>query len=181
MSTDSSKQSVGSEIYSGAASFGVAWALIGAIFATIISIILFGVGIYFLTRKIDRDSYSATVLYINGPGGPPCQKTQDNPVQYSCTVTIKYDGYPSPIDINYTGNQVYYVGQKITIYVKKGNPTDITLDKPTPKWFGWFMIAGAICLLLISWFWYWASRKWKFIAAAEGVGGAVNIISGGRW
>lgn len=177
----SSSASTGSEIYSGAASFGIAWALIGAIFATIFGVILFAVGIYFVVHKSDRTAFPATVLYINGPGGPVCQKTQDNPIQYSCTITIKYSGWANPIDINYTGSQVYYVGEKITVYAKKGNPSDVTLNKPIPNWVGWLMMAGALLMIGISWFWYWASRKWKFVAAAEGVGGALNIISGGRW
>jgi hypothetical protein len=182
MSTSSSdKPGLGSEIYSGAASFGTVWALIGAIFATVIGTIAIGFGIYLLVRKDNRNAFPATVLYINGPGGPPCQKTQDKPVQYSCKVTIKYSGWADPIDINYTGSEIYYVGEQITIYVKKGDPTDVTLSKSIPNWVGWVCIAGAILVIAFSWFWYWAARRWKFVAAAEGVGGALNIVSGGRW
>jgi len=180
MSTKSTESSLGSEIYSGAASFGTVWSLIGAIFATVIGTIMIASGIYLLLRKDDRNSFPATVLYVNGPNGPPCQKTQDNPVQYSCTITIKYSGWSSPIDINYNGNQLYYVGEKVTIYVKKGNPTDVTLSQGVPKWGGFVLIGIAIFIIAGSWFWYWAARKWKFVAAAEGVGGVLNVVSGGR-
>jgi hypothetical protein len=177
----SDKSSLGSEIYSGAASFGTIWSLIGAIFATVIGTIMIALGIYLLVRKHNRDSFPATVLYVNGPGGPPCQKTQDNPVQYSCKITVKYSGWPNPIDINYTGEQVYYVGEQVTIYVKKGSPSDATLSKGVPNWTGWLLIGSAIFIIGGSWFWYWAARKWKFVAAAEGVGGVLGVVSGGRW
>ena len=174
------KPSLGNEIYSGAASFGTIWALLGAISSTVIGIIMIVVGIYLLVHKNDRDSFPATILYINGPGGHPCQKVQDNPIQYACTITVKYSGSPTPVDINYIGGQVYYIGEQVTIYVKKGNPRDVTFSKGIPNWIGWILIAVAIFIMAASWFWYWASRKWKFVAAAEGVGGIIGIASGGR-
>ena len=177
----STTPSVGSEIYSGAASFGTVWALIGAVFATIIGTAMIGFGIYILIHKSTREAFPATVMYINGPNGPPCQKTQDNPVQYSCTVTVKYSNWPKPIDINYTGNELYYVGEQITIYAKKGDPNDVTLSKGTPPSTGWMLIILAVIIIIGSWFWYWAARRWKFVAAAQGVGGVLNIVSGGRW
>lgn len=181
MSTSSTeKPGVGEEIYSGAASFGVFWALLGAVMATIVGIILIIAGIYILASKSDRNSASATVVAINGQTNGSCQKTQDNPVQYQCTVSVKYDGWKDPIDINYSGNNSYYVGEKLTIYVKKNDPSDATLNPPVPKWFGIIAIVVGLIIPAVAWFWYWASRRWKFIAAAEGASGAFKIISGGR-
>lgn len=85
-----------------------------------------------------------------------------------------------PINIDYSGDKIYYAGEQITIYVKKGSPTDISLTKDVPNWTGWLLIGLALLIILGSWFWYWASRKWKFVAAAEGVGGVLGIVSGGR-
>jgi hypothetical protein len=172
--------SLGKELYSGASSFGRVWALFGAITATFVGIILIGIGIFIMTRKSDRKAYSATVVYVNGPNGPPCQKTQDNPVQYTCTITIKYSGYSSPINIDYMGSKMYYVGETITVYVKNGNPSDVSLSGNVPKWLGLVFIIPALLMIVGSWFWYWASRKWKFVAAAEGGSAALDILSGGR-
>lgn len=181
MSTSTDKPGLGDEIYSGAASFGVFWALLGAIMATIIGTLLIGFGIYLMVHKTNRKTVSAKVVYINGIPDGTCQKTQDNPPQYNCAVTVKYDGWKDPIQISYTGPDSYYVGETIDIYVDNNNPGDATLDKPVPKWMGLIIIAVALIMIGGAWFWYWASRRWKFIAAAEGASGAISLISGGRW
>jgi len=177
----SEKTNLGDEIYSGAASFGIAWALIGAIFATIIGIGMIVGGIYILIHKDKLIDIQATITQINGGSGP-CSKITDNPIQYSCSITLeyKYNGITYTGVQNYTGNANYYIGEVITIRINPNNPNDISLNNPIPKWIGWILIVFALLIIIGSWFWYWASRKWKFVAAAEGVGGALNIISGGR-
>ena len=174
---------IGEDIYSGAASFGLVWALIGAIIATIIGIIMIGFGIYIL-RLPTQTSVKGTILSINGnPTGICPSTTQGNNTTYNCYILVQYNfqGKDYTKQLRYSGSTGYSIGSTINVCFKSpNNPDDVTLDCNPSKSLGWVLIGIAIATILGGWFWYWASRKWKFIAAAEGVSGAFDLISGGR-
>lgn len=181
-SSSSTNSNLGEELYSDTASFGRFWALLGAIMGTLTFIALTIVGIYILTKKDDRIPINVSIKSINGSTNT-CPKTSDNPITYACTITLNpytYNNinYPSK-DVSYSGSALYYVGQNITAYLDKNDPSIISLDKNPPKWLGWVLIGIGLVAVISGWFWYWASRKWKFLAAAQGVGGAIDIVSGG--
>lgn len=161
---------VGSDLYTGAASFGRTMTFIIAVLSTIIAIILIIAGGIIYTRKNTRTAYSANVMYTNGPNGI-CPKDAD------CILTVKYSGSPNPVDINYKGtDHVYYAGEAVTIYVDNTNPLDATLNKPLSKKAGLFIIVAAIFLAGMGWFWYEMSKKYKFLAAAEGGSEALRMF-----
>ena len=161
---------VGSDLYTGAASFGRTMTFITAVVSTIVAIILIIAGVIIYTRKNTRTAYPASVLYTNGPNGI-C------PQNASCILTVKYSGSPDPVDINYTNTgHVYYDGEMITIYVDNTNPLDATLNKPLSKKAGLFIIVAAIFLAGMGWFWYEMSKKYKFLAAAEGGSEALRMF-----
>lgn len=176
---------VGKDIYDSTASFGRIWALMGAIFATIIGLGMIALGIYLVVRKPDRDMVHGRITKINGLDTGRCQTVQNtqNSSTFSCTITVQYvyDGQTYVADVNYNGSTFYAVNQVIPVYVLKVNPTSITISEPIPKWFGGVFIGVGAFLALLSWFWYWAAKKWKVVAAAEGAGGLLGIVSKGRW
>jgi len=177
----SEKPSLGEEIYSDASSFGKIWSLIGAVIGTIIGLGLFIFGlVFFFRKKTNRDEVLASVSSINGGGTERCEKISDNPVNYSCLLTFNYNykGNAYNLDYNYNGANIYYKGQKTNIYVNVNHPTDILLGKEAPSWTGLIFAIVGIIIIAGGWFWYWMSRRYKFLAAAQGVGGAYNIISG---
>jgi hypothetical protein len=164
-----SDSSLGEEIYSGAASFGRLWTLLGAVFGTVVGIILVIVGIYIMTHKDKREEVSAVINVV---------KCNDK----DCVVNVSYNykGQQESVDINYTGTRVFYPNQKITVYVNPDEPKDALLEKPAPKWMGWIFIGAAVFIVLMSWLWFWFARKYKFVGAMAGVGGALNVMTGGR-
>ena len=172
---------VGDSIYSGAASFGVIWAFLGAIFGTLFGIAAIAGGIYILAHKnVNKISVQAKILRVNGDVNGKCEKS--NETNYSCTITIQYtyDNKQYTKDVDYNGPRSYYASQTITVLVDPDNPNDVDVNEPLPKWVGIVTILFGIAIIAGGWFWYWASRKWKFVAAAEGVGGVLGIATGGR-
>lgn len=186
MSTNSSSSTsgLGEEIYSGAASFGKFWALLGAIMGTITFILLTIVGIYILTKKDYRIPINVSIKMINGSTTGSCPKSSEDPPTYACTIRLNdyvYNGITyKNVDASYTGSDLYYVGQNITGYINKDAPSNVSLNKDPPKWLGWILIVIGIVAIVSGWFWYWATTKWKFLAASQGVGGALDIATGGR-
>jgi len=175
MSSNSS--SIASEIYSGTAEFGKIWALISAVIATIISIIMIIIGIYILTLKSKDTKVSATIIKINNSTTNVCDEKD-----FNCTITISYiyNNRQQTRNINKPKqNQVYKVGDSIDVYIDDKSSVATQKDVP-PKMMGFVLLITSVIILVSSWFWYWASKKYKPVAAAEGIGGILNIATGGR-
>lgn len=175
-------EGLGSEIYSGAASFGQVWALIGAIFATIICLVCLFAGGWMIIRK-PWEKTSGIITSINGSTTGTCDSTTEpnqSPL-YSCNVSLSYsfNGVNYTSNIYYSGSTKHYVGEQVVVYVKSdSDPTNVSLDQDPPKSVGVIVIVMGLLAAALGWFWYWASRKYKFVAAAEGVAGAASLIRG---
>jgi hypothetical protein len=180
----SSNKSILDEVYTGGATFGVFWAKVGAVIATVVGLIMLGVGIYLSVRKIDRETKTAKVIKINGLNTPdsicPIFTNVQNRITYQCTVTIKIDGRDDTIDLIYNGPLQLRPNYAINVYVKNDNPNDVTFDAPIPNYVGYILIGLAIFIPLVAWFWVYLTNRFKFIAFASGASGAYDLISGGR-
>ena len=160
MSSDSADgDNVGNKIYSGAASFGVVWSFIGAIICSIFAVLMIIAGIYMLFVKMEK--IEAKVADVNGN---------------KITVDFNYKGSTYQKTIN-SNKKSYTVGDNIDVCI---NEKDKNLDNVTtdcnPKITGVALIIGAIIIGGFGWFWYWAARRWKFLAAAQGVSGVVRLL-----
>lgn len=164
------KKSLGEDIYSGAASFGRAWAFIGAIIGTIIGIGLFIGGIYLATRKVSIETVQAIITSVN------CRPIQNN--NQMCNIGIEYTfkNEKKNTNIDYNGNRMFSVNQKIDVYINLDKPSEITIDSPASKTAGIIMIIVGIIIIGLAWLWYWLTKRYKFLGAAQGVGGAIDII-----
>lgn len=177
-----SKPSLGEEIYSGTASFGRFWALFGAITGTIVGIILIIIGIFILAHKDTLVKVQGIITTINGDNtkSASCPMGLNNMFSCSVTVSYTYNGQSYNQQTIYTDSESIYVGKQITVRIDPANPSVPNLSQDVPKWLGGLLIGIAILMIASGWFWYWASRKWKMVAAAEGAGGLLNIATGGR-
>jgi hypothetical protein len=150
---------VGNKIYSGAASFGLAWSFIGAIICTIFAVLMIFVGIYMLSVKMEKIPAKVTDV-----------------TDKEITVNFSYNDkqYQRTISSN---KKSYTVGENIDICI---NEKDENVDNATvecnPKKTAGLLFLGAIVLGGFGWFWYWVVRRWKFLAAAQGVSGAVRLL-----
>jgi len=189
MTSTASGGGLGQEIYTGAADFGVAWALIGAITGTIIGIIMIIGGIYVLMHRNDYTPVQGKVTLINGSATGQCQSSlihasngssSNDTTVFNCLVTVQfsYKGEDRKADISYSGNKGFYVGQVTTVYVRTNDPEDVSLNGSIPGWVSAITISFGLVIAIGGWFWYWASKRWKFVAAAEGASGAWHIIRG---
>jgi hypothetical protein len=166
--------SIGATIYEDAASIGRFRAWIGLAIAGFIGLILFGYGV---KKLYSGNKYTASVKgESNGGCGPeptssPTSKTSPTSPIYNC---------PFMYSVN---NQVYYktfqsstpysAHQIETVYYDPSNPSDSSL---TGDISGWYFIIGAVVIVAIAYFVLWLSQRYKFFAAAEGVGMAGNVV-----
>lgn len=173
------KQPLGQDLYSGAASFGRFEAGIGAVIATLIAIVAIIVGIALITAK---NIYSGkTTATIVKAVCTPYTDTKAKQEMYICNLNIKYKinntEYTNSIstndDIDYT--------HKRTIDIEwdkaKNDPYDIkVVPALSQRAIGWIVIAVGVFILAAAWLTVYITRRFKFAAAAEGVGGAYGII-----
>lgn len=156
------KSSVGEDIYSGLSKVGSIFALISAIFITLISILLIVVGISIIKssyNNVKRTPRKATILKME------------------INIVIQYeDGTQKVVQYPERGT-TYSVGQIVTVYVSDKDPDDITFAKPLSVLLGVGLIIGCIIVSAISWIWYWATTKYKFIGAVQGTVGIVDIVT----
>jgi len=166
----SSNKSLAEEIYAETAAFGKIWALISVIMGTIIGVALLIIGIYILTLKSEVTKVSATITKINNSTTNICQ-------DFNCTITVTYtyNDIEETKDVNNLTKKVYRVGDNIDIYID--NKGSISMENSEiPKTLGVVLIIISIVILPTSWFWYYASKKYKTVAATQGVSGILSII-----
>ena len=171
---------LGDDIYEGTASFGVFYALISAVIGTLVGVVMLGIGIWMVSRKKRTESITkGKITQIDRSSTGQCEKIGGSN-NYSCEIQVSFDysGKSYEKFAQYTGNIMYKIGQVIDVYVIDGNPDNIDLQKSEPKWIGWVLIGLGVFFAVAGWFWYWASRRWKIVAAAEGAGGIVGIVTG---
>jgi hypothetical protein len=156
------KNTVGEDIYSGLSQFGSIYALITAIFITLISIffIVAGIGIIKSSyNDVKRTPRKAKIIKME------------------MNIVIQYEDGTQKVVLQYPETGTYSVGQIVTVYVSDKDPDDITLVKPLSAWVGVGLIIGCIIVSAISWIWYWATTKSKFIGAVQGTVGIVDIVT----
>jgi hypothetical protein len=160
---------LGDQIYSGAASFGLIKSLITAIIGTIISVIMIIIGINLMLTKINTTSVEGTILNVR------CIPGENNSQNCNINVSYEYNGKQNK-NIQYIGNVVYTENQKVTIYINKDNDSEIYLQNPSPKTLGVTLLIIGLLILGGVWLMFWLSKRYKFLAAAEGVSGAYNLF-----
>ena len=179
---DTKKENLGSEIYSGAASFGRGMAIFGAVMSTLIGIGMVIGGIYILLHKDKSKHVLATVVgcSIDGASGKDC-----------CTSFVDYNGfrqYDCNLRLNYTVNgkeynnplyissqRGYVSGDFLKISYDEKNPNSIKADVGYPYFLGWVLIGLAVLVIAGSWFWVWLTGRYKFAAAVGGARGAWDL------
>lgn len=158
--------SITETIYEDAAAIGRFRAWIGLIVACVIAFILFIAGVVKLYSGKTNQSLPGTIKTVS------CTLSNKT---YQCNATIAYTmnqiGYTTNIVLNST--TPYTSGQDITIYVNPSDPNDVSAVSDIS---GWYFIIGAILIVSIGYATLWISQKYKFFAAAEGVGTAGSVI-----
>lgn len=169
-------KSIGNELYSDTASFGIIWAIINAIMGTLFGIFFIIVGIYVIQHKSHLKSTKGDVVKESD-----CNTTIYNGNQYTqCSTTVSYNinGKEYPNKIVNTGSTKFTQGKNnITLWYSPTDPEKPEYS-PAPTWLGWIIILIALLLLFGAWFWVWLTHKSKMAAAVKGASGIYSIITG---
>jgi hypothetical protein len=172
---DDKNKGLGDQVYSGAAAFGMFWANISVIIGTIVAFGLFywGIGLW---RQKEKYSVSIQGKITDAQ----CAPASDGKRQYQqCAIKIEYvvDGKPYNFE-TIRSDQYYTKGYNISLRYDPDNPVEATLDPPA-KTFGQGMVLVGLVILAGVWINWYVKRRFKFAAAAGGVGAAVNMFQGG--
>ena len=186
--------SMGDQLYSGAAEVGKIRTTIGLVFAVIIGVILLIAGIALLFKKnVHTDKVSAMV--DSGTCSTVYRNNGNNSyVSYVCDLKISYTyngvrypkldttpgSEPTFFPLSITSDRTYVKGNTVDIFVDPNHPEDNSLESlKSDKIAGWICIGIAVFIVGMAYLMRWLSQRYKFFAAAEGVGLGANIISGG--
>lgn len=172
------KKKLAEEIYDGAASFGIFMSLIGLIIGSIIGICLIAGGIYFCMKKnVYTSNTIATVKSISCHDVTSTDGRNQVQTNNICNMTITYEVNNKIITNQLNTNIHYSVNDTFTILYNPSNPNEIA--EFISNWkilggvligFGIFIIGGVILQ-------YYIVRRYKFAAAAAGVGDGLGMIA----
>lgn len=162
-------------VYSGAADFGKFSAIISAIFATLIALFIGGIGVYFIVEGFRRSKNTTGTITDSD-----CKsKTDENK---TCKITVDYtSGQPSKMckqKFTVQDESKFTKGKKVKVFFDPKDPCDsgsLETHKETLI-IGAILIGVAGIILLISWVVVYLTFKFKFFAAAEGAGTALDAI-----
>jgi len=171
---------LGDDIYAGSASFGRLSAYISAIIATIISVVLFILGItkYREVEQVYTKQATATVNEAVCDGGVLDQTVKPPVYNFKCTLHITYmaNGVSTTSTLDMTDSKKKQKGDTLMVEFNPSVPTSVRLALPSNHTVGMVLICIALVILLFAWGWVWITGRYKFAAAASGVSTAWNLI-----
>lgn len=167
---------LGSELYSGAATYGRINAIIGSIFGTIIGVLMILGGIGLIKRKTKRDkTVKATITNDTDCYG----HSENNNTTWNCNLSLAYniDGKDYTTSISSSSSIKYEKGNTVTLYYNPDNVSEIDLVSDNTHIIGWVVLVIGIFLLISTWVWLYIVYKSKFAAASGGVAALAGNIS----
>jgi hypothetical protein len=163
------KESLGSEVYSGAAGFGRIYAWISAIIGTIIAIGMIIAGIYIINHKGHLKSVDGKVTKASYNCNT---QTHDKDTTTTCKFDISYIVDSKTYTKTFSSTDKFSVDQTVTVWYDPNHPDQGEFN-PLSKNVGSVLISSAIFITISVWLWVWLTRRYKFAAAA---GGASSIF-----
>jgi len=166
------KESVGDEIYSGAAGFGRIYSWISAVIGTLIAICMFIFGIYIIQHKSHLKSVDGKVT----KSSYDCSiQTVDKNTTNTCKFDVKYTVNNIEYTNTFSSTSMVSVDETITIWYDPNNPANGEFN-PISKTIGVVLIVSSIVVILIVWFWVWLTKRSKFAAAGMGTAAVINMF-----
>ena len=163
---------IANSIYQGSASYGRFMAIVSAVIATILSLILIGIGVAY-NRSVSNYSKNTSGTIVGKSCSPSTKQNQG-----SCTYTVSYsDENGNKIDnATFSTQSDMPLESQVLISYDPTNKTDIRLTKDNTTTIGYGMIFGGILIVLFAWGWVWITRKYEFAASASGFSSAFNLF-----
>ena len=163
---------IATSIYQGSASYGRFMAIISAVIATILSLILIGMGVAY-NRSVSNYSKNTSGTIVGKSCSPSTKQNQG-----SCTYTVTYsDENGNKIDnVTFSTQADMPLQSQVLISYDPSNKTDIRLSKDNTTTIGYGMIFVGFLIVLFAWGWVWITRKYEFAASASGFSSAFNLL-----
>lgn len=159
------------------ATIGRVYAVISAIFGTLIGLAMIISGIYIMKHRSHLKTTKGIVVPLSEDSeiGSECQttKSKKGSTSLSCVSYVSYkigENEYSHVQVN-TGSSRHNVGDELTLYYDPKNPENPEVN-PIPKSIGLGILIGGVFVLFGSWLWVYLTMESKDIAA---VGGAVTV------
>ena len=172
-----SENDIGKEVYSGAAEFGRIRAAISFVLGVIIGIVFIIGGVALIKKKVKLTGKVQGTVTNN----PTCTLHKDDQDMslFKCTdVDIKYtvEGKDYNITVQTDSSTKYSLNTTMNVYFNPSNPANGQLLSDDMHVLGWIGLVLGIILVIGSSVQLWLSRKYKVVAAAQGVEGAIDIV-----
>jgi hypothetical protein len=166
------------DVYDGSAAFGKFMGLVTLITGLIIGIGLIIGGIFLLLKKETYNtSTTAVVKTVSCSNNPSTDSKNNTTYTYSCHLTVEYTTNKNEkMTSDTTTNRTYSVGENITIYYNDTNPKVIASKLTAWKLIGGVLLGFGIVILASSILHYYVVNRFKFAAAANGVGQGIAMI-----
>jgi anionic cell wall polymer biosynthesis LytR-Cps2A-Psr (LCP) family protein len=168
---------VGEDVYDGAATFGRFMAWIGLIICAIIAIILIIVGVYLLTHP---GKYTAKTKGIVTKSDCRAFTERNGSHNMSCDVTAEYEVEGTQLEtrVLLTGeSNETRPGQAMELVYDPRNPQDAKKKLLSRATIGWILIGIAIFIVVAAAVHLYLVKRFKFAAAASGVGQGINMAT----
>lgn len=169
---ESIQKGLGEQVYSGAATFGLFMANLAAILGSIVGLLLIGFGVKYWGQK---EKYS---VEIQGRIlEAQCAPIMDGKEQkHQCLLKIEYvvEGKSFTLETS-RSDQFYAKGFNVTIRYDPEHPQDATMNG-SAKTMGKILVGVGAVLMIAVWISWYIKRRFKFAAAAGGVGTAFQMF-----
>lgn len=170
------------EMTDSAAKVGRVMTTVYMIGGILVGLVLLAVSIWLFKKPIDHAGQAVAKVVSVKKCERVSSKSPDNQVTYTthCNLELEYtvNGKVYKSAHSTSGSKYYTVGNTIPVRYNKDAPEDFVEGKVSAK-----RVAASVCLgvgLLViggSVFSWYMARKYKFVAAAQGMGTAYDIIT----
>lgn len=161
---------VGTQLYDGAAEVGKFMAVVGLIICGVIAFILVLVAIYlFATPSNYTSQVEGKITKASCSSGSKGST--------ECVTEVEYDVNGTKYTSNVNTSKRVIEGQNITLVYNPVDPKDAKQKGLSRIAVAWILIGIAVFIMLLSALHYYLVNRFKFLAAASGVGQGVSLIT----
>jgi hypothetical protein len=169
--------SVSEILTEGVGEYAVIRSKIGLIIAVVIAVILTVISIsIFRAKKVFTEEVKSTITEVK------CVEHHDQKnknLTFSCNIDVSYKVGEQTFTKNITkkSNNKFQVGEIVSVYTEKGNPSNASGDKDTNKW-AYILLFVSLILVGLSYTLLHFTTRYKGFAKISGGVQAIGDIAG---
>lgn len=159
----------------GVTEYGRIYAIITALFLTLISCILIGYGIFLKFVKVDPN---ANLNLIEKTKATVTKNTTCADQKTNCPVDVSFNFQGTDINATiFAPPKEYKIGDLVPIVFNPDNTKNVMYESMSFQTVGVIMIVVGLIFIIASWTNVYFTSKYKTVAAVEGVGEIASTIN----